>query len=63
MTLEEKWEIAKPYYEKFYKIKIKKTPSPEKITFLYDQMMKLRVSIAKIYETARPSVLEFLDPK
>lgn len=63
MTTDEKWEIAKPYYEKFYKVKINKRPTDLKINFLYEEMMKLTASIAKIYQEARPSVLKFLDPR
>lgn len=61
MTLDEKWELAKPYYERAYHLQFRHRPSDEKILFLYEQMRLLTETMQKILDDGRPKLIRYLD--
>lgn len=61
VTLDEKWELVKAYYEPSYKIKFEARLDDDKIEFLFSEMMKLGESVRKHYETWRPSIIRLIE--
>lgn len=50
VTIEDKWEIVKPYYERSYKIKFDKRPPDVKINWLYEQMKLLTENLKREFQ-------------
>lgn len=55
-----KWNMARPFYEKHYKVKFRRVPSAKDIDFLYQNMITLRESLADHMEASR-AYLEHLN--
>lgn len=52
-AIEVKWEKCRPFYEKYYRIKFRRTPSPKEIEFLYSSMNLLKEALLEHGREAR----------
>lgn len=50
MTIEQKWDVVKNYYEKIYKIKFKEKPLPIVIQHFFNEIQKLKMTYLDLAE-------------
>lgn len=59
--LEDKWKAVKEYYSYAYRVELKDGLSPEKIEWLYSQMMKLGEELSREFDRGRSDLIRYLN--